>query len=163
MACNGTEAMSHNAIGAALSLIECNSRREIENVMSHRWPYVIVMTIKGNLKHRIEKLGGEQPQASLTRCQAALRNIAEGQQFEAVLSSDAARPTWGGGALFYCEAVEIALIKETKALFPFRLQSKHVVCSHIHLQAVIECLEDDGRYDVDGVVAVGRAKGHEAS
>ena len=96
MARNGTEAMSHNAIGASLSVIQCNSMCEIKDVMSHKWPYVIVITIKGNLRHRIEKLGGELPRASLTRRQAVLRNIAEGQQFDAVLSSDAARPTWGG-------------------------------------------------------------------
>ena len=64
--------------------------------------------------------------------------------------------------MFYCEAVDIALIKETQAMFPFPLQSKHVVCSHIHLRAVIDCLEEDGSDDVHGVLAVGRAKGREA-
>ena len=67
----------------------------------------------------------------------------------------------GGGALFYCAAVDIALIKETKAMFPFRLQSKHVVCSHIHLQPVIECLKEDGSDDGHGVVAMGRARREE--
>ena len=33
MARNGTEAMSHNAIGASLSVIQCNSLEEFEDVM----------------------------------------------------------------------------------------------------------------------------------
>ena len=118
---------------------------DVERSLSRKWPHVIVMTLKGNLKHRIEKLGEELDEAALSDKQRVLRGIAILQGFEELLADKGiphlARPVWGGGAFFYCLPALARLVQENCHLFPFRLQSKHVVCSPEYEAALRECLE----------------------
>ena len=116
---------------------------EIQRLLeSGRWPRVILMTVKGNLRHRIEKLGEEEEITNMTEGQRTLRTIAAEQYFEAdgLISGHLSRPLWGGGAFFYCDEVVVNLMKDTRRVLPFPLQSKHIVCSPQHEAAVRECL-----------------------
>ena len=61
--------------------------------------YVQMLVVKGNLKHRIWKLGVEKPEGELTPTMRKLRKIAEEQNF---VGEDApSRPAWGNGAFFF--------------------------------------------------------------
>ena len=126
--------------------LQCESITEVEQSLSRLWPTVIVMTVKGNLRHRIEKLGEELDEAALSDKQRVLRRIAIRQGFEELLADQGiphlARPVWGKGAFFYCEPALARLVQDNCALFPFKLQSKHLVCSPEYEVALRDCLEE---------------------
>ena len=126
----------------SLETIMCKTVEEIRAKISQRWPVVVVMTVKGNLRHRILKLGPEKAVDELTPSQSELRKIALQQKCRDVISKHAERPTWGGGAFYYCEPGHLQLVKETMHRFPFSLQSKHIVCSPAYEKIVEECLSD---------------------
>ena len=59
---------------------------------------VLLMVVKGNLRHRIEKLGIEKSESQLTEGQHRLREIARLKKFG---SCRPERPDWARGAFFY--------------------------------------------------------------
>ena len=62
------------------------------------------MSVKGNLKHRIELLGEEMKNADLTAAQLVLRDIASAQGFDDLIHYHRARPAWGGRAFLLLRA-----------------------------------------------------------
>ena len=108
-----------------------------------KWPMVYIMTIKGNLRHRILKLGEELDSSLMNSKQMELRAIAEKQGFQHRIGNHPARPEWAGGAFLYCEPVRAEALKKTLPLIPIKLQSKHVVCSPQYLRTVFHCLNGE--------------------
>ena len=53
--------------------VSCQSLDDLWEVYSQKWPVVMVMTVKVNLRHRIEKLGVELEEGELTTLQLDLR------------------------------------------------------------------------------------------
>ena len=94
-----------------------------------KWDVVHILTVKGNLRHRIDKLGEEVAEIALTDKQMRLRKVALSQNFDELISGHAARPEWGGGAFFYCDLRHASMMKRMMQVLPFDLQSKHVVPS----------------------------------
>ena len=130
---------------STLKQIQCATYQELGELLSTRagrWPRVVVATIKGNLRHRIEKLGEEVEYEKLTVKQRRLRDIALNERFDQRIGVHTSRPTWGGGAFLYCEPAHAELVKQNRHLFPFELKSKHVVFSEQFETALRECLED---------------------
>ena len=125
---------------SSLPLVVLESIPEIVARMSKNWPVIIIMTVKGNLRHRIVKLGSERLLDDLTPEQLQLRYVALQQKCRDVISGHAERPTWGGGAFFYCETGHLHLVRETMHRLPFDLQSKHIVCSPAYEAIVRECI-----------------------
>ena len=137
-----------------MTLVPCETEEEVDHLKSGIWPTVIFMTFKGNLRHRIELVGEEIEYVSLTEKQKVLRRIAAAQGFEARISGHLARPSWGGGAFFYCEPAHALLIQENMHLLPFQVMSKHIVCSPQYEAAVRDCMEDHA----DGAPPVGMGR-----
>ena len=109
--------------------------------ISGRWPVVFVVTVKGNLRHRIEKLGVEiKNPGCWSDMQRVLMNVAIAQHFEELISDHWPRPKWAGGAFVYCTPGHAALLKDAVALLDFTLQSKHLFCSPEYLGALQACL-----------------------
>ena len=126
-------------IERTMEIVTCESIKEAVSRVSHRWPIVVVMTVKGNLRHRIAKLGSENQENELTALQQSLREVAIRQQCREVISGHLERPTWGNGAFFYCEVGHLDIIKEVAHRLPFELQSKHIVCSPVYESTVRDC------------------------
>ena len=95
-----------------MPVIKYKTIEEVGNLLSasRLWPTVVVMTVKGSLKHRIELLGEEIEEAALTDEQLVLRNVASAQGFDDLTSDHLARPAWGKGAFFYCEPAHALLL-----------------------------------------------------
>ena len=127
-----------------MQVITCDTMQDVSACISRIWPIVIVMIVRGSLRHRIEQIGEEVLDADLTDRQRVLRTIAVAQGFrdDELLNGHKSRPYWGGGAFFYCEEAVVNLMKYTQGFLPFWLQSKHVVCSPQHEVAIRECLGD---------------------
>ena len=64
-----------------MEMKRCETIEELETLLSREriWPTVIIKTVKGNLRHRIEKLGEEVEEAALTDKQRVLRKVASAQ------------------------------------------------------------------------------------
>ena len=133
----GTEGVM---IEQVMGMVQCKSLDELSRRVSRRWPIIVVMTIKGNLRHRIAKLGSEKAPEELTDAQRVLRNIAMKQGCKDVISNHHERPSWGGGAFYYCEKEHLTLFREVMHRLPFPCQSKHVICSEAYLDSVRECI-----------------------
>ena len=133
----GTAAMTAEQV---MGMVHCKSLDEVSRRVSRKWPIVIVMTIKGNLRHRIAKLGSEKPPEELTDVQRTLRNIAMQQECKNIISNHHERPSWGGGAFYYCEKEHLELFREVMHRLPFTCQSKHVVCSEGFVECVRACI-----------------------
>ena len=72
--------------------------------------YVYLLTVKGNLRHRIEKFGIELPcDTELTELQSRLRKVAIAQQFDGKLG----RPNWANDAFVFVTVAHAASIQDT--------------------------------------------------
>ena len=113
---------------------------------------VLLLEVRGNLRHRIEKLGAELPWGDLSAPQRQLKNIAREQPW----GGDAAdglveRPLWANGAFVYLtprHAAEfLASIRES--CMPLCLETKHILVSEEYRALVGEvlsaCPEGPGR------------------
>ena len=99
---------------------------------------VLLMVVKGNLRHRIEKLGIEKSESQLTEGQHRLREIARLQKFG---SCPPERPDWGRGAFFYLTPHHAAKIQDVTKAKEIELASKHVLVSREYrmiLKGVLE-------------------------
>ena len=135
-----TRGANNLLIEKIMEMVVCESLAEITYRVSGRWPIIVVMTIKGNLRHRIAKLGSEKEWEELTGAQKILRKIAISQDCKEVISGHHERPSWGGGAFYYCEKEHLTLFREVMHRLPFPCQSKHVICSEAYLDSVRECI-----------------------
>ena len=73
---------------------------------------ILILTVKGNLRHRIDKFGIEIPQTEpVTLCQRRLLRIACEQQLGDP-EDKLARPGWAGGAFVFATKQHAALIQE---------------------------------------------------
>ena len=98
---------------------------------------VWVLVVKGNLAHRIDCLGVEKEQGSLSATQRVLRDAAKSQ---GVGSDPPERLEWANKAFVYVtdeHALEIQNVLRNNGI---KLQSKHIVVSDRFLPAVIEAL-----------------------
>ena len=69
-----------------LQLVDVETIEMAARGLSQKWPIAIVMTVGGNLRHRIAILGDELEEVVLTEKQRALRTIACAQGFEELFS-----------------------------------------------------------------------------
>ena len=106
------------------------------------------LVVKGNLRHRIDKLGTEKDKALLSEDQKALRAIAKAQQnrLESLAEiqdgtkdgeSQAPRPrderpSWAAGAFVYCAKEHFAEVRQAMKEQGVILQSKHILVSEVH-------------------------------
>ena len=68
------------------------------------YEYVLLLTVGGNLRHRIEKLGTDKEESELNNPQIKLRRIAEQQTqqwWELGEKNRCDRPLWANGAFVY--------------------------------------------------------------
>ena len=101
-------------------------------------PYVLMRVVKGNLKHRIQKLGTEKDWLDLNPDQRLLRRIAIKQGVQSLIPE---RPSWANGAFLYLlpeHAREIQKVVEHQGVF---LQSKHILVSPTLVNALELCLQ----------------------
>ena len=115
---------------------------------------VFKLVVKGNLRHRIDKLGTEKDDSQLTEGQQRLRAVAEEQQrrLESLgpdgndgAATSAHRPTperpvWAAGAFVYLAPEHLVEVMEAIKQQGVKLQSKHVLVSEVHKSLVIEAL-----------------------
>ena len=115
-----------------------NTRDQCDEV----YEYVLVLVIKGNLRHRIEKLGTEKDAGELNNPQIKLRRIAEQQtQQWWVVEKAYERPQWANGAFVYLSKGHAQVIENAIAVSGITLQSKHLVVSPQFKPLVKEVLE----------------------
>ena len=98
---------------------------------------VLKLVVKGNLKHRIDKLGTEKDKALLSEDQKALRAIARAQHGTKDCESQAPRPrderpSWATGAFVYCAKEHFAEVRQAMKEQDVKLQSKHILVSAVH-------------------------------
>ena len=101
---------------------------------------VLKLEGKGNLRHRIIKLGTEKDEALLSVDQKALRDIAKAQHnslepLDGELLAPKPRherPWWATGALVYCAKEHVAEVRQALTEQGVHLQSKHIIVSEVH-------------------------------
>ena len=114
---------------------------------------VAVMVVKGNLRHRIDKLGIEKHDDYLTVHQNRLRHVAmtqlkwmdmEGMRIvpptPGASSQRPERPPLFGGAFVYLEPAHVKPVMDVLKKGGLELQSKHVVCSEKYKENVKKVL-----------------------
>ena len=115
---------------------------------------VFKLVVKGNLRHRIDKLGTEKDESQLTEGQHKLRAVAEEQQRRleslgpdgndgAATSAHgprAERPSWAAGAFVYLAAEHVPEVMEAIKEQGVKLQSKHILVSEQHKDLVKQVL-----------------------
>ena len=118
---------------------------EKEDVCDRFYDYVIKIVVKGNLKHRIEKLGTEKEEFEMTAIQRILRRIAKEQvQTEWTWKENVGgyeRPEWTNGAFVYLSKGHARKIKDVIERRQIVLQSKHLLVSPQYYQLVKEALQ----------------------
>ena len=73
---------------------------------------ILILTVNGNLRHRIDKCGIEIPQTEpATDCQRRLCRIARASE-QQLGEGKLARPEWAGGAFVFATKQHAALIQE---------------------------------------------------
>ena len=121
---------------------------EKEDVCDAYYDYVIKIVVKGNLKHRIEKLGTEKEEFEMTAIQRILRRIAKEQvQTEWTWKENVGgyeRPAWTNGAAAYLSPGHARKIKDVIERRQIVLQSKHLLVSPQYYQLVKEALQVTG-------------------
>ena len=107
------------------------------------YDYVLILVIRGNLRHRIEKLGTEKTE-ELSLNQIKLRRIAYEQKqrqphwyFEKCYE----RPRWAQGAFVYLSESHARVIESAIKASGIKLQSKHLLVSPQFKPLVKEMLE----------------------
>ena len=113
--------------------------------------YVWLLTVKGNLRHRIEKFGIELPcDAELTEPQSRLRKVAIAQQFDGKLG----RPNWANDAFVFVTVAHAASIQDTMQEWCTKegnkLMSKYVIVSESLKDLVQKVLEMEPPADKTG-------------
>ena len=104
--------------------------------------YVLLLVVKGNLRHRIEKLGTEKDEAELNDLQIKLRRIAEQQTLQWwVVEKCYERPHWANGAFVYLSPGHAQVIEHAVAVSGKTLQSKHILVNPQFRPLVQEVLE----------------------
>ena len=103
--------------------------------------YAYLLTVKGNLRHRIEKFGIELPcDAELTEPQSRLRKVAIAQQFDGKLG----RPDWANDAFVFVTVAHAASIQDTMQEWSAKegkeLMSKYVIVSESLEDLLLEVL-----------------------
>lgn len=103
---------------------------------------VLMLTVKGNLRHRIEKLGTEKDVSELTEAQLKLRKIAQLQNLGGhSLTKFPERPEWANGAFLYLtreHASEIIFALKDNNI---ELQGKYILVSTEYKPIVDEVLK----------------------
>ena len=118
------------------------SRDAATSQLNEIYEHVILCVIKGNLRHRIAKLGCEKDDAELNPQQIKLKRIAEKQtQPWWVVGKDWARPQWANGAFVYLSESHAPVIEYAIAVSGKTLQSKHMLFSPQFSDLVKELLE----------------------
>ena len=104
--------------------------------------YVLLLIIKGNLRHRIEKLGLEKTDEELNNPQYKLRRIAyEQTQPHWYVEKAYERPQWANGAFVYLSQGHARVIESAIRVSGKTLQSKHLLVSPQFKPLVKEVLE----------------------
>ena len=98
---------------------------------------VILYVVKGNLKHRIHKLGTEIALEGLAPNQVALRNIALQQEWHCWPPE---RPSWANGAFLYLTRNHAQQIQGVVERQGIHLQSKHILVSEENVAVLQSCL-----------------------
>jgi len=103
---------------------------------------VFLLVVKGNLRHRVDLLGAEAAEESLTEAQRKLREAAQ-KQWKCRSKEDAQpeRPTWANGAFVYLKPEHADGIRVALDAHGVRLQSKHVLVSE-ELFAIVKSALD---------------------
>lgn len=104
----------------------------------HVEPCVWLLVVKGNLRHRIVKLGCERPIEELSDEQRKLRLVAEFQKFD---SAPPERPPWANGAFLYLEHGHAQMIQDVVQQYGLKLQSKHMLVSQKYISLVEQTLQ----------------------
>ena len=97
-----------------------------------------LVVVKGNLRHRIDKLGMEKSAALLTYSQLRLRAAAETMGFHGDYPE---RPTWAHGAFVYLTEVHALGIQEIIEAHGTMLKSKHILVSNSLMETLKEVLD----------------------
>ena len=110
---------------------------------------VYVLTIKGNYRHKLLKLGIEKAHEKCTEKQKKLATILKesGLLQRWPPTWQGGRPPWAGGACLYLTPAAVKSFAWgddalRKKVLGVRLQSKHIVCSCLFLKIVEEALHD---------------------
>ena len=108
--------------------------------------HVWLLTVKGNLRHRIEKCGIEKPCGEeVTDLQRRLREVATAQQFEGKLG----RPSWANGAFVFVTVAHAASIEDvmqewmTKERPGEEMMSKYVIVSESLKDILLQALSGE--------------------
>ena len=107
--------------------------------------FILLLVIKGNLRHRIEKLGTEKddrnpdPSQRLNPKQRELRQIAENQPWKDFKVPE--RPSWANGAFVYLTADHCKVVEKAIESCKTILQSKHLLVSPKYKSIVMAVLE----------------------
>mmetsp|Transcript_1607 Transcript_1607/g.4146 ORF Transcript_1607/g.4146 Transcript_1607/m.4146 type:complete len:583 (+) Transcript_1607:84-1832(+) len=107
---------------------------------------VRVLVVKGNLRHRIQKLGIELPDDELTPQQRQLRQIANSIPDEHVgpitKFASKARPDWCGGGFAFLTLDHGEWVPQIVRAYGLQLQSKHIVVSSDFRDLLKDTLEE---------------------
>ena len=95
---------------------------------------MLLLVTKGNLRHRIAKLGIEAPSETLSEDQRHLKRVAEAQFFDDEAEVGGAeqpkeRPAWAGGAFVYLNEADVLVARDEVKKDGVTLQSKHILVS----------------------------------
>ena len=107
--------------------------------------HVWLLTVKGNLRHRIEKCGIEKPCGEVTDLQRRLREVATAQLFEGKLG----RPDWAKGAFVFVTVAHAASIEDvmqewmTEERPGEELMSKYVIVSESLKDILLQALSGE--------------------
>ena len=113
--------------------------------------HVWVLTVRGNLRHRIMKFGIEKlAHEDLTGPQQRLREAVEAQQ----LDGKPGRPDWAKGAFVFVTVAHAASIEDVMQEWQSKpgneLMSKHVIVSDSLKETVMEALRSEPPADMQG-------------
>ena len=94
-----------------------------------------LIVVRGSLRHRIEKLGVEKPQAELAEPQKLLKEAARAVAQEAAWTDQDAqdqpeRPEWARGAFVYLTEEDARRMPEALGDRHLEFQSKHILASN---------------------------------
>ena len=99
---------------------------------------ILILTVKGNLRHRIEKCGIEKTHTRLSDCQRRLCQIAREQQ---VGEDKLARPDWAGGAFVFAAQHHAPVIQERLEGW-MRAQGRNFQSKYIFVSASLKDVLD---------------------
>jgi len=116
------------------------------NLVRQRCADVRVLVVKGNLRHRIQKLGIELMDHELTPQQRQLREIANNIPDEHVgpitKFASKARPDWCGGGFAFLTLEHGEWVPQIVRAYGLQLQSKHIVVSSEYRELLKDTLEE---------------------